>query len=188
MSQGKELTYEQKQAIVHVKKYMDYEKGQGKSVSTSNPARRTAQALNFSFSTVKNVLADANRNQGVVQQTERKPRGHGASKVRGHEITLVRRMIQDAYLRGELVTIPKLLHWLQEEEIFITYSALRRGLLRNGFYFGKACRRDALKERENVIANRRKYLALLRANRTPTGSTIRPEVYLDETFVNVNHR
>lgn len=188
MSQGKELTYEQKQAIVHVKKYMDYEKGQGKSVSTSNPARRTAQALNFSFSTVKNVLADANRNQGVVQQTERKPRGHGAPKVRGHEITLVRRMIQDAYLRGELVTIPKLLNWLQEEEIFITYSALRRGLLRNGFYFGKACRRDALKERENVIANRRKYLALLRANRTPTGSTIRPEVYLDETFVNVNHR
>lgn len=105
MSQGKELTYEQKQAIVHVKKYMDYEKGQGKSVSTSNPARRTAQALNFSFSTVKNVLADANRNQGVVQQTERKPRGHGAPKVRGHEITLVRRMIQDAYLRGELARI-----------------------------------------------------------------------------------
>lgn len=47
MSQGKELTYEQKQAIVHVKKYMDDEKGQGKSISTANPARRTAQALHF---------------------------------------------------------------------------------------------------------------------------------------------
>jgi transposase len=188
MSQGKELTYEQKQSIVHVKQYMDYEKKQGKSISTANPASRTAQALNFSLSTVKSVLADTNSNQGVVQKTESKPRGHGTPKVGGQEITIVRRMIQDAYLRGELVTIAKLLCWLKEEEILITYSSLRRALLRNGFYFGKACRRDALKERDDVIANRRKYLARLRANRTPTGSTIRPEVYLDETFVNVNHR
>jgi len=188
MSQGKELTYEQKQAIVHVKKDMDDEKGQGESISTANPARRTAQALHFSLSTVKSVLADTNSHQGVVQQTARKPRGHGIPKVGGHEITIVRRMIQDAYLRGELVTIPKLLHWLPEEHIVIPYSALRRALLRNGFSFGKACRRDALKERDDVIANRRKYLARLRANRTPTGATIRPEVSLDETFVNVNHR
>ena len=34
MSQGKELTYEQKQGIVDVKKYMDNEKAQGKFVST----------------------------------------------------------------------------------------------------------------------------------------------------------
>lgn len=188
MAQGKELTYEQKQAIVHVKKYMDNEKRQGKWVSTANSARRTAHALNFSLSTVKTVLSDAHRNQGVVQRAEKKPRGHGAPKVGTHEIAIVRRMIQDAYLRGELVTIPKLLHWLKEEEIFVTYFSLRRALLRNGFYFGKACRRNALKEREDVIANRRKYLAVLRANRTSSGLTIRPEVYLDETFVNVNHR
>jgi len=46
-------------------------------------------------------------------------------------------------LRGELVTIPTLLPWLQEEHIVIPYSALRRAVLRNGFSFGKACRRDA---------------------------------------------
>lgn len=143
MSQGQELTYEQKQAMVHVKKYMDHEKGQGKSISTANPARRTAQALNFSLSTVKSVVADANSNQGVVRQMARKPRGHGAPKVGGHEITIVRRMIQDAYLRGAWVTMPKLRQWLQEEHILITYSALRRALLRHGFSFGKACRRDA---------------------------------------------
>lgn len=188
MSQGKELTYEQKQAIVQVKKYMDDEKRQGKSIPTANPAHRTAQALNFSLSTVKSVLADTHRHQGIVQKTERKPRGHAPPKVDGPEIAIVRRMIQEAYLRGELVTISKLLHWLKEEEISITYSALRRGLLRNGFYFGKACRREALKEREHIIANRRRYLALLRSNRMATGATIRPEIYLDETFVNVNHR
>ena len=150
MSQGKALTYEQKQAIVQVKKQMDYEKGQGKSISTANPARRTAQALHVSLSTVTRVWADANSQQGGVQKTARKPRGHGAPQVGGHEITLVRRMIQEAYLRGALVTMPQGLHWLQEEHIFITYAALRRALRRHGFYFGKACRREALKERENV--------------------------------------
>jgi hypothetical protein len=39
---------------------------------------------------------------------------------------MVRRMIQDAYLRGELVTIPKLLYGLKEEQIFVTYFSLRR--------------------------------------------------------------
>ena len=52
MSQGKQLTYEQKQAIVDVKRYMDAEKTQGKSVSTPEPTRRTAQALTLSISTV----------------------------------------------------------------------------------------------------------------------------------------
>ena len=100
MAQGKELTYEQKQAIVHVKKYMDYEKRQGKCLSTARPARRTAQALNFSLSTVKTVLSGANSNQGVVQRTETKPRGHSAPKVGRHEIAIVRRTMQDACLRG----------------------------------------------------------------------------------------
>lgn len=188
MSQGKELTYEQKQAIVDVKKYMDQEKIQGKTVVTRNPALRTAQALNFSLSTVKAVLSAVNKNGGVVEKTEKKARGHGEPKVSPHEITIVRQMIQDAALRGELVTIAKLVDWLNGRTISITPSALRRALLRNGFYFGKVRRRSALKEREDVVANRRKYLATLRANRDENGLTIRPEIYLDETFVQVNHR
>ena len=188
MSQGKELTYEQKQGIVDVKKYMDNEKAQGKFVSTLNPTLRTAQALNVSLSTVKNVLSAANKNQGLVQKSDRKQRGHGIPKVDSHEIAIVRRMIQDAYLRGELVTIRKLLNWLNEQNISVTHSSLRRGLLRNGFSFGKVCRRSALKERDDVVANRRKYLAVLRTNREQNGFTIRPEVYIDETFVHVNHR
>jgi transposase len=188
MAQGKELTYEEKLAIVQVKKYMDAENTQGKLVATANPCLRTAHALNFSISTVKNVLAAVHKQHGQVVPTPRKPRGHGAPHVSDHEIALVRRMIQDAYLRGELVTIPKLVTWLDDQSIVVTSSALRRGLLRNGFYFGPVCRRNALKEREDVVANRRKYLATLRANRDHNGRTIRPEVYVDETFVHVNHR
>ncbi len=61
-------------------------------------------------------------------------------------------------------------------------------MLRHGFSFSKACHRSALKERGEVVANRRKYLAILRKNRDKKGLTIRPEIYLDETFVHVNHR
>jgi len=40
-----------------------------------------------------------------------------------------------------------------------------------------------LKERDNVILNRRKYLRQKRLNRNPDGSFKRVEVYLDETYV-----
>jgi transposase len=188
MSQGKQLTCEQKQAIVDVKRYMDAEKTQGKTVSTQEPARRTAQALNLRISTVKQVLAEVQKHQGRLVDCEPKPRGHAFPIVSDHEIAIVRRRIQDAALRGEMVTLPKLRHWLEQRQIDSPYSALRRALHRAGFIYGKASRRSALKEREEVIATRRRYLAAIRANRDAQGRTRRPEVYLDETFVTVNHR
>ena len=77
MSQGKELTYEQKQAIVAVKSYMDYEKSKGSKAFTFDPAVRRAKALNFSISAVKNVLSEWHRNKGILERFPSKPRGHG---------------------------------------------------------------------------------------------------------------
>jgi transposase len=188
MSQGKQLTYEQKQAIVDVKRYMDAEKTQGKTIATQEPARRTAQALNLSISTVKQVLAEVQKHQGRLVGCAPKPRGHAFPIVSDHEIAIVRRLIQDAALRGAMVTLPKLRHWLEQRQIASPYSALRRALHRAGFVYGTASRRRALKEREEVITNRRRSLAAMRANRDAQGRTRRPEVSLDETFVNVNHR
>ena len=144
---------------------------------------RTAQALNLSLSTVRQVLSAINKNGGIVRRTERKAGGHGVPKIGEHEIAVVRRMIRDAYLRGEPVTIRKLLRRPDEREIPATHSSLRRALPRNGFFFGNVCRRSALRERDDVTANRRKYLADLRSDRDRNGFTVRPEVYPDETFV-----
>jgi transposase len=187
MSQGKELTYEQQVAIVQVKKYMDNEKSQGKEASTRHPALRTARALNVSLSTVKQVLAAARKNQGVVERRAPKSRGHPPLKITSHEVATVRHMMQEAHLRGELVTVPKLQTWLQEQGTVVSNWSLRRALLRMGFSYGHASRRSAWKEREDVVANRRAYLAALRAHRDPQGRTIRPEIYMDETLVHVNH-
>jgi transposase len=188
MAQGKQLTDEQIQAIVDVKRYMDAEKVQGKMASTQKPAWRTAQALNLSVSTVKQVLSTVHQQPGGIERRDPNPRGHGVPKVGDHEISVVRRLIQEAALRGEMVTLAKLLQWLEARQIEVTYSALRRTLPRAGFVYGQASRRSALKEREEVIANRRRYLAAIRAHRDGQGRTRRPEVDLDETFVNVNHR
>jgi hypothetical protein len=64
---------------------------------------------------------------------------------------------------------------------------LWRPLQRWGFTSATGNRRSALKEREYVVLARRRYLRQKRANRNPDGSLQRPEVYLDETFVNTNH-
>jgi hypothetical protein len=64
---------------------------------------------------------------------------------------------------------------------------LWRTLQRWGFTYGTGKRRSALKEREYVVLARRRYLRQKRANRPPDGRLQRPEVSLDETFVNKHH-
>src|SRR5207247_5783196 len=44
-----------------------------------------------------------------------------------------------------------------------------------------------MRERYDVLIARRVYLRTKHANRSPHGGTVRPEVYLDESYVNVNH-
>ena len=69
----------------------------------------------------------------------------------------------------------------------IAIATLWRALQRWGFMYGTGKRRSALKERDEVILARRKYLRAKRANRNPDGTLKRPEVYLDETYLNRNH-
>jgi hypothetical protein len=44
-----------------------------------------------------------------------------------------------------------------------------------------------LKEKDHAIAARQRYLRKMRDNRASGRDTIRPEVYLDESYVNKNH-
>lgn len=186
MSQGNELTYEQKVAMVQVKKFMDREKSQGNSAGTHNPALRTAQALNVSLSTVQQGLALAPQ-QGGIEKTAARPRGRPPWTISPQEVATARQLVQEAPLRGEWVTVPKWQTWRKEQDIGVPASSLRRALWRMGFTYGQAARRRALKEREDVIANRRYYLATRRANRDAEGRPSRPAVYWDETFAPVNH-
>ena len=100
----------------------------------------------------------------------------------------VRKFIRERNLRGERATVAQL-----RDHIHTTYGLavpktnLWRALCRWGFTYGEGRRRDSLKEQDYVITARRAYLRRKLANRTSDGNLLRPEIYLDETYINKNH-
>jgi hypothetical protein len=103
----------------------------------------------------------------------------------------VRAYIRSANQRGEYITIDNIRDFLKElsdgEQFYRPTSA--RTLSRWGFEFGKGTRSRHLKEKDHVTAAGQSYLRKKRANRIQGTviDTIRPEVYLDESYVNKNH-
>jgi transposase len=77
---------------------------------------------------------------------------------------------------------------LKEEGCDANFSVrtLGRTLDRWGFTFGKGTRSQHLKEKDHVVAARQRYLRAKRAHRRGD-DVMRPEVYLDESFVHKNH-
>jgi hypothetical protein len=69
----------------------------------------------------------------------------------------------------------------------VAHTTLWRAIQRWGFEFGKGIRSAQLKESERIVIMRRQYLRLKRSNRDDKGRTDRPEVYLDESYINKNH-
>ena len=106
----------------------------------------------------------------------------------GNLQTVVREYIRAMNLAGQRVGIEKLRAYLgQEHQAKIPRMTLWRALRRWGYVHGNGKPRSALRERDYVVLARRHYLRQRRANRNPDGTLKRPEVYLDETFINKNH-
>ena len=102
--------------------------------------------------------------------------------------TAIRKYIRDQNLKGQRVSLERVRAYIsQESELEIPKTTLWRALSRWGFTYGQGRRRDSLKEQDYVIRARRTYLRAIRNNRNQDGSTKRPEVYLDETYINKNH-
>ncbi len=89
------------------------------------------------------------------------------------------------------ITLADIKNFLMEEypDESFNKATLARTLNRWGFEFGQGVRSQHLKEKDHVIAARQRYLREMRSNRVPGKGidTIRPEVYLDESYVNKNH-
>jgi transposase len=187
-SQGKAYTLEQKEFIVRLKQSFDEERATHSSVSTRNPAARVAKGLKVGLSTVKTVLAEYHR-AGQVSAPVTTPRGQPPYRVGSGFESLLRQRVRELNRRGEYVSVRTLRSWLGQvcEQEAIPVNTLWRTLKRMGFVHATSKRRSTLKERDAVIIARREYLRDKRANRKPDGGTYRPEVYLDETYLNVNH-
>jgi transposase len=186
--QGKEFTPEMKQLVINLKLHFDEERKKHKEVSTRNPTLRTAKGLGIGEITVKRIMAEYRQHGHTREVYAAKPRGKPEYRAAVNLQPVIREYIPTKNLAGQRVGVEKLRHYLLETQgADIPPVTLWRTLQRWGFTYGTGKRRSALKEHDYVVLARRHYLRQKRANRNPDGSLKRPEVYLDETFVNKNH-
>lgn len=185
---GKELSIEQKQAIVSLKKAFDLERQSGPVISTTDSVGRIARCLDIGRRTVERVLSEYNKNGEHLPQLSAKARGKPPLKVSGDLLPAIRHHVRSMNLQGQHISVRNVRGWLlQQFDIDLPVMTLWRTLQRVGFVYGKSQRRSTLKEQDYVIAARRRYLREKRSNRRADGTLKRPEVYLDETYLNKNH-
>ncbi len=184
---GKALLPEEKKQIILLKKYFDQNRAEFNSDEPS--FQKVSNALGIGVATVKRILASYNKDPSSINKinTSRgKPPKIIGESLQEH----ARSYIRSANLEGKYITLETIRNHLQNksEENF-HLSTLSRTLDRWGFEFGKGTRTQHLKEKDYVIAARRRYIRKMFSNRIDGSAidTIRPEVYLDESYVNKNH-
>lgn len=183
-SRGRPLSPETKKLVVSVKQYFD-----GKKFKPMEPSvKHTADAFGIGVATVKRIMADYNRDPKLLDEPT-KIRGRPDHAVSIAHQEAVRAYIRSANKEGKYITLSDIGEFLRErsEDESFHIATLARTLNRWGFEFGKGTRSQHLKEKDYVIAARQRYLRKKRDNRASEGDTIRPEVYLDESYVNKNH-
>jgi transposase len=185
-SRGKPLTPEAKKLTVSVKQYFD----QVKIAPTEPSVKRTADALGIGVATVKRIMADYNRDPSLLDEPT-KTRGRPVYAVSASHQEAVRSYIRSANIKGQHITLADIQNFLKEEYADESFhkATLARTLNRWGFEFGRGTRSQHLKEKDHIVAARQRYLRAKRGNRTKESdtATLRPEVYLDESYVNKNH-
>lgn len=186
MAQGKALTPEEKKAIVALKEYFDrtvddIEEQEELSV------QRVSNALGFGLATVRRTMADYSRGVNFDKETTAY-RGRPRRSLSDSAQTIVREYIRNANKEGAYITLETLCQHLEEvvPEQEFSIRTLGRALDRWGFTFGKGMRTQRFKEKDHVVVARQRYLRRKIANRQGK-ETVRPEVYLDESYVNKNH-
>ncbi len=159
---GKPLSPEFKKNVVSVKKYFDTNKFQ----STEPSVKRTADALGIGIASVKRIMASYNRDPELLNSPT-KMRGRPAHSISISYQESVRNYIRTANKNGEYITLSDIKDYLNKSSIdeLFHIATLARTLNRWGFEFGKGTRSQHLKEKDNVIAARQRYLRKMRKNR-----------------------
>ena len=183
---GKPLEPGEKRAIVCVKSYFDRTKKEFGLPESS--VQLTADALEVGVSTVKRVMADFRRDPSLLKKPP-EPKGRPGYAINGSHEEAIRNFIRNANQQGQYITLSTLSEFIQEREADIQFhpATLARTLDRWGFDFGQGKRSQHLKEKDEIIALRQRYLRRMRYNRDKKGHPVRPEIYLDESYVNKNH-
>ena len=187
--QGVEFTSEMRQLVLNVKRFFDQNK-QNPQILKECASVLTASALGVSESTVKVIMAAFNK-KGVdgLSWSNEGNRGRPSFIIEPGIESVIRQFVREKNKSGEQVTLDiTAKHILNASpDCKIAATTLWRALLRWGFEFGTGTRSAQLKESDRIIIQRRQYLRQKIANRKEEGEVKRPEIYLDESYINKNH-
>lgn len=183
---GKPLTPEEKRLLVSVNQY--FRRNRLAFGSSDSPAQMTSDALDVGLATVNRVMAQYRKDPESLDAPTLM-RGRPAYSIESSDQESVRAYIREANREGVHITLETIQVFLRSKSPDQIYhiSTLARTLDRWGFEFGKGIRTQHLKEKDNIISARQRYLRKMRGNRNSDNQPLRPEVYLDESYVNKNH-
>jgi len=184
---GRPVPLEIKKIIPELKHYFDSVKVAPEEENLPS-VNRVATALNLGVATIRRIMADYNKDPNFYSNAPQK-RGRPNRAISESCQSIARSFIRNANKEGRHITLEALQNHLEQEYGSQDYNVrtLGRALDRWGFTFGKGTRSANLKEKNYVIAARRRYLRRKIANRIDKDSTHRSEVYLDESYINKNH-
>ena len=169
--------------IMRIRSFVQQQCG---ALSVTEIDQRTADVTGVTLRTIQNIKQEAARCHPLpISSPCRLPRRTINSQIDNFDKGLIRKEILDFYERGELPTLDLVLEKVKKPPVnFVggrtTFWKLIRQL---GFRYGKAGKgRAILMERHDIVTSRNRYLRLLEKFRKSDNP--RPEVYLDETWVN----
>ncbi|MEN8236751.1 MAG: hypothetical protein ABFQ95_04320 [Pseudomonadota bacterium] len=187
-TRGKPLTPEEKQFVVSLKGYFDRNRKEFGIQELST--QLVADALQIGLSTVNRIMSDYHKDPESINRIHPIKKGRPPHSIGASNQEIVRAYIREANLEGSHITLETIRDYLNESSADNSFhlTTLSRTLDRWGFEFGKGKRTQHLKEKDSVIVARQQYLRRKRANRlSGKQGIIRPEVYLDESYINKNH-
>ncbi len=151
--------------MVALKRYFDRTKTDSAEKALDSIAR-TAHALDLGIASVNRIMAEYNRDPSSIE-VDQFQRGHPPLILTGSLQALTRDYVRAANYQGKHITIEMLSQYLtgNNKETDFSTRTLGRALDRWGFTYGKGPRSQHLKEKDHVIAARRRYLREMRANR-----------------------
>lgn len=159
--------------------------------SSTDIIEKTAKATNVSSKTVRRVIQQASESgpNPFTSPVYKKRTQPVRDKLDDFDKECIRREILAFYERGEVPTLRELLKKVKEEPVSYTggETTLRTIVREIGFKYSKVgSGRAIIMEKGDIVVKRNKYLRLKDKNRNSSPSKRRPEVYLDETWVNQN--
>lgn len=157
--------------------------------SVQDAAKKTSEATQVSETVILKLRAQAKRRLRGRIQPRSCPQRRAPKRTTIGDVDkdALRRAILAIYERGDMPTLTSLMETVKEPPLNFkgSRSSLWRLMQHMGFRYKKFYKNCAmLVERPTVVAARSKFIRELRTNRS--SESPRPEIYLDETWINQN--